>query len=251
MQLKPADLGDELALRIIQKRAGIRTIGEKRGATETTAFSRWATKGSGLEGEAQLRAAHAFKAEAYVALFGVAMFGAPGIFLIGLSLHDGKWGAAFVAAIVTVAIFCLFAIILAFVRHQWYIAPVGDATIVNLLEEETTPLQRELLQVARELIRHDAIAPDAAQSLRDALRLLANAAERLPAPTLPPCNFPPIPPAIKPRRKPTRSRKPRLNAAPTPLTVRWNPQSTPPYSASAPTPCAANCPHRSKPCASA
>ena len=70
--------------------------------------------------------------------------------------------------------------------QRWFTAPVTEEEIGKLSDAVTgNASQSDLLKLAREMMRQENVAPDAAQNLCDALRLLGNAAERLPAATHP------------------------------------------------------------------
>jgi len=194
MELRPADLGGKRAVEIVRQRASTyqssRFKGRMRnafgamrrpqGKPTLNALGRLVTQGSGMDEATAAEAVAAtqsmtggmlggFLASTAGMITPVVMFASQGNYT-GIAIFGTTW-----ALMSTIFVGLPLTLI-----RKWIHTPLSDLEINHLATENSSSLDRTFAQLIREVTRQEHISPEAEEGLREAIRAIGDAIDRLP-----------------------------------------------------------------------
>ena len=196
MELRPADLGGELAVEIIRARVAAANAAQRGGHLRAALARRaganppahlgtvdkWFLSGSDLAGDARNKAAAALAPTRLSMLVGTV---AASVGMVMPALAMAAQGDAIGAGVFGACVVGLSAMIggISLARGRRHVsAPLSSDELADLtVAAADNTLQQDFLRLAREIRQQENIAPEVVPPVRDALRSLGDALGRLPS----------------------------------------------------------------------
>lgn len=195
MELRPADLGGELAVQVVKARVAIANAGRRVGRFRT-AFAEQTAKtkptslnmidklmlrGSGFSAESgpqALVAMGTYRRGVAVGAVAASLGILPGLMTMA---SQGNMAGAGAMGAVGITMSALMGTLFLTSGRRYLSSPVTDDELVNLtVTNQGSTLRQNFLRLARDVRKQESISPEAEAGLRDALRAVGEAMEKLP-----------------------------------------------------------------------
>ncbi|MBC8139706.1 MAG: hypothetical protein H8F28_27815, partial [Fibrella sp.] len=151
--------------------------------TRLGAVDKLILRGSGLTGEAETEAAGALSPTRLSMVAGSLASTVGLLPPVAIATSQGQFGAAGVLAAVGMILGAMVAGLSLSHGRRHVSSPLTEDELVNLtVASQGSSLRQDFLRLAREISKQDKISPEAEAGLRDALRSLGDALDRLPFP---------------------------------------------------------------------